>query len=52
MKAKTISFIGNDAIESPCIRDSDCSCKSDKNIIISEPYSNDICLLNTYFNYS
>ena len=52
MKAKTISFIGNDAIESPCIRDSDCSCKSDKNIIfkrhISLEYGSDI----TYFNYS
>ena len=33
MKGKTISFIGNDDIENPCIRDSNCCCKSNTNKI-------------------
>ena len=51
MKANTISFICNDTIESPCIRDSNCICKSDTNKIfkghISLEYGSD----TIYFNY-
>ena len=47
MKDKTIAIIGNDAIESPCIRDSDCSCKSESNNFFQGYGSG-----TTYFNYT
>ena len=51
MAGKTIAIIGNDALDSPCIRDSDCSCKSKDN----EIYRGHIALGygsgTTYFKY-
>ena len=51
MAGKTIAIIGNDALDSPCIRDSDCSCKSNDN----EIYRGHIALGygsgTTYFKY-
>ena len=51
MEGKTIAIIGNDALDSPCIRDSDCSCKSKDN----EIYRGHIALGygsgTTYFKY-
>ena len=51
MASKTIAIIGNDALDSPCIRDSDCSCKSKDN----EIYRGHIALGygsgTTYFKY-
>ena len=52
MKGKTIAIIGNDAIESPCIRDSDCSCKSDTNKIFKGHISLGYGSGTTYFNYT
>ena len=51
MAGKTIAIIGNDALDSPCIRDTDCSCKSKDN----EIYRGHIALGygsgTTYFKY-
>ena len=52
MEGKTIAIIGNDAIESPCIRDSDCSCKSDTNKIFKGHISLGYGSGTTYFNYT
>ena len=52
MKGKTIAIIGNDAIESPCIRDSDCSCKSGDNDIYKGHIALGYGSGTTYFNYS
>ena len=52
MKGKIIAIIGNDAIESPCIRDSDCSCKSDTNKIFKGHISLGYGSGTTYFNYT
>ena len=52
MKDKTIAIIGNDAIESPCIRDSDCSCKSETNNIFKGHISLGYGSGTTYFNYA
>ena len=49
---KTIAIIGNDAIESPCIRDSDCSCKSLLNSIYRGHMSLGYGSGTTYFNYT
>ena len=50
MEGKTIAIFGNDAIESPCIRDSDCSCKSDTNKIFKGHISLGYGSGTTYFN--
>ena len=52
MKDKTIAIIGNDAIESPCIRDSDCSCKSESNNFFQGHISLGYGSGTTYFNYT
>ena len=52
MEGKTIAIFGNDAIESPCIRDSDCSCKSDTNKIFKGHISLGYGSGTTYFNYT
>ena len=52
LKDKTIAIIGNDAIESPCIRDSDCSCKSDTNKIFKGHIPLGYGSGTTYFNYT
>ena len=49
---KTIAIIGNDATESPCIRDSDCSCKSLLNSIYRGHMSLGYGSGTTYFNYT
>ena len=51
MKGKTIAIIGNDAFESPCIRNSDCSCKSDTNNIYKGHMALGYGSGTTYFNY-
>ena len=48
----SISIIGNDADESPCIRDSDCSCKSKTNNIYKGHIALGYGSGTTYFNYS
>ena len=52
MGNKTIAIIGNDADESPCIRDSDCSCKSKTNNIYKGHIALGYGSGTTYFNYS
>ena len=52
MEGKTIAIFGNDAIESPCIRDSDCSCKSDTNKIFKGHIPLGYGSGTTYFNYT
>ena len=52
MRNKTIAIIGNDADESPCIRDSDCSCKSKTNNIYKGHIALGYGSGTTYFNYS
>ena len=52
MKGKTIAIIGNDAIESPCIRNSDCSCKNDTNKIYRGHMALGYGSGTTYFKYS
>ena len=52
MEGKTIAIFGNDAIERPCIRDSDCSCKSDTNKIFKGHISLGYGSGTTYFNYT
>ena len=52
MKDKTIAIIGNDAIESPCIRDSDCSCKSESNNFFQGHISLGYGSGTTFFNYT
>ena len=49
---KTIAIIGNDATESPCIRDSDCSCKSLLNSIYRCHMSLGYGSGTTYCNYT
>ena len=51
MKGKTISIIGNDAFDSPCIRYSDCSCKNDTNKIYRGHMALGYGSGTTYFNY-
>ena len=51
IKGKTFPIIDNDAVESPCIRDSDCSCKSDINKIFKVHISLGYGSGTTYFNY-
>ena len=52
MRNKTIAIIGNDADESPCIRDSDCSCKSKTNNIYKGHIALGYGSGTTYFIYS
>ena len=52
MGNKTIAIIGNYADESPCIRDSDCSCKSKTNNIYKGHIALGYGSGTTYFNYS
>ena len=52
MRNKTIAIIGNDADESLCIRDSDCSCKSKTNNIYKGHIALGYGSGTTYFNYS
>ena len=52
MKDKTIAIIGNDAFPSPCIRDTDCSCKSETNNIYKGHLALGFGSGTTYFNYS
>ena len=51
IKGKTFPIIDNDAVESPYIRDSDCSCKSDINKIFKVHISLGYGSGTTYFNY-
>ena len=51
MKGKKIAVIGNDAFESPCIRDSDCSCISNTNHIYRGHLALGFGSGTTYFNY-
>jgi len=52
MAGKTIAIIGNDAFESPCIRDRDCSCKSDTNDIFRGHLGLGYGSGTTYFKYA
>ena len=52
LSGNTIAIIGNDATESPCIRDSDCSCKSLLNSIYRGHMSLGYGSGTTYFNYT
>ena len=52
MAGKTIAIIGNDAFESPCIKDSDCSCKVDGNNIFRGHLGLGYGSGTTYFNYT
>ena len=51
MSGKTIAIIGNDAFDSPCIRDSDCSCKNDTNKIYRGHMAIGYGSGTTYYNY-
>jgi len=51
MAGKTIAIIGNDAQDSPCIRDSDCSCVSNNNKIYKGHIALGYGSGTTYFNY-
>ena len=52
MTNKTIAIIGNDAFESPCIKDNDCSCKVDGNEIFKGHVALGYGSGTTYFNYT
>ena len=52
MTNKTIAIIGNDAFESPCIKDNDCSCKVDGNEIFKGHLALGYGSGTTYFNYT
>ena len=52
MAGKTIAIIGNDAFESPCIKDRDCSCKVDGNNIFRGHLGLGYGSGTTYFNYT
>ena len=51
MTGKTIAIIGNDAFESPCIRESDCSCKMYANQIYRGHLGLGYGSGTTYFKY-
>ena len=51
MSGKTIAIIGNDATESPCIKESDCSCKTFSNEIYWGHMALGYGSGTTYFNY-
>ena len=51
LKGKKIAIIGNDAFPSPCIRNSDCSCKNDTNKIYQGHLALGFGSGTTYFNY-
>ena len=51
MKGKTIAIIGNDAFPSPCISDSDCSCKTQTNHIYKGHMAIGYGSGTTYYNY-
>ena len=52
MSNKTIAIIGNDAFESPCIREGDCSCKKDNDKIFKGHLTLGYGSGTTYFNYT
>jgi beta-glucosidase len=52
MTGKTIAIIGNDAFESPCIKDNDCSCKVGDNNIFKGHVALGYGSGTTYFNYT
>ena len=52
MKNKTIAIIGNDAFESPCIREEDCSCKYGDNYIYRGHLALGYGSGTTTFNYT
>ena len=52
MTNKTIAIIGNDAFESPCIREYDCSCKVGNNSIYQGHLAFGYGSGTTFFNYT
>ena len=52
MAGKTIAIIGNDAFESPCIREYDCSCKVGNNSIYQGHLALGYGSGTTFFNYT